>query len=31
MKMEDPSILFDLAKNRLGDFRRFRDEIDALE
>ena len=27
----DPAILFDLAKNRLGDFRRFRDEIDALE
>lgn len=27
----DPAILFDLAKGRLGDFRRFRDEIDALE
>jgi len=27
----DPAILFDLAKNRLGDFRKFRDEIDALE
>lgn len=27
----DPAILFDLAKSRLGDFRRFRDEIDALE
>ena len=27
----DPVILFDLAKNRLGDFRKFRDEIDALE
>lgn len=27
----DPAILFDLAKNRLADFRRFRDEIDALE
>ena len=27
----DPAILFDLAKHRLGDFRRFRDEIDALE
>ncbi len=27
----DPAILFDLAKNRLGDFRRFRDEIDAIE
>lgn len=24
----DPKILFDLAKNRLDDFRRFRDEID---
>ncbi len=27
----DPVILFDLSKNRLGDFRKFRDEIDALE
>jgi uncharacterized protein YutE (UPF0331/DUF86 family) len=27
----DPAILFDLSKNRLGDFRKFRDEIDALE
>jgi uncharacterized protein YutE (UPF0331/DUF86 family) len=27
----DPAILFDLAKNRLSDFRKFRDEIDALE
>lgn len=27
----DPVILFDLAKNRLNDFRKFRDEIDALE
>lgn len=27
----DPAILFDLAKNRLGDFKRFRDEIDAAE
>lgn len=27
----DPVILFDLAKKRLGDFRRFRDEIDAHE
>jgi len=25
----DSAILFDLAKNRLSDFRRFRDEIDA--
>ncbi len=27
----DPVILFDLAKNRLGDFRKFRDELDVLE
>jgi len=27
----NPVILFDLAKKRLGDFRQFRDEIDALE
>lgn len=27
----DPVILFDLSKKRLGDFRKFRDEIDALE
>jgi uncharacterized protein YutE (UPF0331/DUF86 family) len=27
----DPVILFDLAKNRLNDFRKFRDEIDALQ
>jgi uncharacterized protein YutE (UPF0331/DUF86 family) len=27
----DPVILFDLAKNRLVDFRKFRDEIDALD
>lgn len=27
----DPVILFDLAKNRLNDLRKFRDEIDALE
>jgi uncharacterized protein YutE (UPF0331/DUF86 family) len=27
----DPVILFDLAKKRLGDFRTFRDEIDALD
>jgi len=27
----DPAILFDLAKNRLNDFRKFRDEIDTLE
>jgi len=26
----DPVILFDLSKKRLGDFRQFRDEIDAL-
>jgi uncharacterized protein YutE (UPF0331/DUF86 family) len=26
----DPVLLFDLAKNRLNDFRKFRDEIDAL-
>jgi len=26
----DPVILFDLAKNRMGDFRRFRDELDTL-
>lgn len=26
----DPVILFDLSKNRLDDFRKFRDEIDAL-
>ena len=26
----DPAILFDLAKNRLGDFRAFRDELDQL-
>ena len=26
----DPSILFDLAKNHLGDFKKFRDEIDQL-
>ena len=24
----NPDILFDLAKNRLGDFRKFRDEVD---
>ncbi len=27
----DPAILFDLSKKRLSDFRKFRDEIDALE
>jgi uncharacterized protein YutE (UPF0331/DUF86 family) len=27
----DPVVLFDLAKKRLDDFRKFRDEIDALE
>ena len=27
----DPAILFGLAKNRLDDFRHFRDEIDAAE
>jgi uncharacterized protein YutE (UPF0331/DUF86 family) len=27
----DPAVLFDLSKKRLGDFRKFRDEIDALE
>lgn len=27
----DPAVLFDLAKKRLDDFRRFRDELDALE
>jgi uncharacterized protein YutE (UPF0331/DUF86 family) len=27
----DPVILFDLSKKRLSDFRKFRDEIDALE
>lgn len=27
----DPVILFDLSKKRLDDFRKFRDEIDALE
>jgi uncharacterized protein YutE (UPF0331/DUF86 family) len=27
----DPVILFDLAKNRLNDLRKFRDEVDALE
>lgn len=27
----DPVVLFDLSKNRLDDFRKFRDEIDALE
>ena len=27
----DPAILFDLAKNRLGDFRAFRDELDQLD
>ena len=26
----DPAILYDLAKNRLGDFRAFRTEIDRL-
>ena len=26
--MVDPEILFDAATKRLGDFRRFRDEID---
>ena len=26
----DPAILFDLVKNRLDDFRKFRDEIDQL-
>ena len=27
----DPAVLFDLVKNRMGDFRKFRDEIDALD
>ena len=27
----DPVVLFDLSKKRLDDFRKFRDEIDALE
>lgn len=27
----DPSILFNLAKNRLDDFRKFRDEIDSAQ
>lgn len=27
----DPAILYDLAKNRLGDFRAFRDEIDKAQ
>jgi uncharacterized protein YutE (UPF0331/DUF86 family) len=27
----DPAILFDLSKKRLSDFRKFRDEIDAME
>lgn len=27
----DSAVLFDLVMNRLGDFRKFRDEIDALE
>lgn len=27
----DPVILFDLATKRLGDFRTFRDELDALD
>jgi len=27
----DPSILYDLATNRLDDFRKFRDEIDRLD
>jgi uncharacterized protein YutE (UPF0331/DUF86 family) len=27
----DPVVLFDLSKNRLDDFRKFRNEIDALE
>jgi uncharacterized protein YutE (UPF0331/DUF86 family) len=27
----DPVILFELSKKRLGDFRKFRDEIDAVE
>jgi uncharacterized protein YutE (UPF0331/DUF86 family) len=26
----DPAILFDMAKNRLDDFRKFRDEIDSI-
>ncbi len=27
----DSAVLFDLVNNRLGDFRKFRDEIDALD
>ncbi len=27
----DSAVLFDLVKNRMGDFRKFRDEIDALD